>query len=146
VGSEFWQIELLGGFRIRLGARDITGVQATAVGNLIAYLACHPDREFPRGKLADDLWPDIQDPQRAPGRLRDALHLTRQALDTEPAAHPLLFADRHSVWLNTAGVAVDVVQFRARLEEARRAPTERIQACLSEALDLYRGELLPGYL
>jgi class 3 adenylate cyclase len=67
----------------------------------------------------------------------------------EPPGVPqgaVLIADRNSVKLNPAAVTTDVAEFEAALQSAERTKSgiERIQH-LTDAVELYRGPLLPDY-
>jgi DNA-binding SARP family transcriptional activator len=119
---------------------------------LLAYLAFHTlpgsrsPRSFPREQLMELLWPEVE--RRAGlNHLKATLHWLRQEL--EPPGVPfgsVLHADRTSVGLDSAAVTTDVAEFAAALEAAARAATSAERAALiARAVELYRGELLPGW-
>jgi DNA-binding SARP family transcriptional activator len=141
-----WQIELLGRLRATQGERVVTRFRARRTGALLAYLAYHLDRPHPREVLVELLWPGVE-PSIGRNNLRRELSSLRRQL--EPPGVPagaVVMANRDSVQLNPAACATDVNAFEAALRRAGRAScsTERV-ARLTEAAELYRGELLPGY-
>jgi DNA-binding SARP family transcriptional activator len=141
-----WQIELLGGLRAVQGDRVVTRFRTRKAGALLAYLAYYPHRSHGRDELSHVLWPEAR-PDTARTNLRVALRLLRRQL--EPGGEPagtLLVADRASVQLNPDAIVTDVAEFQALLQSAkgsRRTP-EAIEF-LASAVEVYRGELLPGY-
>jgi len=139
-------IELLGGLRVAQGERVITRFRTQKGGALLGYLAYHLDRAHPREVLIELLWP-----WSAPAAGRNSLSVELSSLrqQLEPPGVPkgaVIAADRASVRLNPDAVTTDVAEFSASLASAERAKTnaERAQ-CLVEAIETYRGPLLPGY-
>src|SRR5690349_12052991 len=122
--------------------------------SLLAYLVLHRSAPQDRSRLAFLLWPDSTDAQ-AHTNLRKLLHQLRQAV---PDIDTYLHADRHNLhWVEQEPEKerdwrLDVEDFEdalARSEQARgsREGSEergtQLQA-LGQAVELYRGELLPG--
>jgi DNA-binding SARP family transcriptional activator len=141
-----WRIELLGGLRAVRGDRVVTHFQTQQTGALLAYLAFYSQRSHPREVLTELLWPE-SDPQASRQRLRQALSALRQQFESpnEPP-NPVIMADRTVVQLNPALCVTDVNEFDAALHAAAQTSNAAEQARqLTEAVDLYRGELLPGY-
>ena len=93
-------------------------------------LALRPGRQLPREQLVDLLWPDLLLEQAAP-RLHKAAHYARAAVGVPSAV--VLAGDVVSL-LPDAEVAVDVERF----DRAAGDPSS-----VGEAIDLYRGDLLP---
>jgi DNA-binding SARP family transcriptional activator len=145
-----WRIELLGGLRAEPrgegAAATLTHFRTQKTATLLAYLAFYLRRSHPRETLIRQLWPDSEE---GAGRhnLSVALSSLRQQL--EPPGVPdgeVLVTERHTVRLNPAVVTTDVEQFEAMLRQARDAASEGERArWLTEAVELYRGELLPGF-
>jgi len=141
-----WRIELLGRLCARQGAQEITRFRTQKTGALLAYLALNLPRSIPREALLDALWPE-HDIDSARNSLSVALNSLRRQL--EPPGVPsgaVLIADRSQVRLNPAAVTTDVAEFEAALQTAEQAATnnERV-SFLTSAVELYRGELLPGH-
>jgi predicted ATPase/DNA-binding SARP family transcriptional activator len=140
-----WRIELLGGLRAVQGERVFTRFRTQKNAELLAYLAIHPGRAHPREGLIELLWPEC-DLDAGRNRLSTALSTLRHQL--EPPGVPagaVLQADRASVGLNAQAVTTDVAEFEAAVRTAAqaRSATERAQI-LTQALEIYRGPLLPG--
>jgi DNA-binding SARP family transcriptional activator len=136
------RIELFGELRVRSGDRVVTRFSTYKTGALLAYLAYHRERRTPREVLAALLWPDSA-PAAGRKSLNQALSSLRRQLSPAGA---VIAADRLTVGLHPDAVTTDVAEFQAALQAAVWAGsvTERVQR-LTEAVDLYRGELLPGY-
>src|SRR5262249_48043958 len=141
-----WSIELFGSLRARHAEREITRFRTHKTASLLAYLAYYRLAPHPRDVLIELLWSDGT-PEAGRQSLSKALSSLRHQLEP-PGMAPgsVLLADRSSVRLNPAGVTTDVARFETALKEGGRARDllERVQ-CLMEAVQLCRGELLPGF-
>ncbi len=146
MATAFWRIELLGGLRALQGERTLTHFDTRKAGALLACLALQLPRSYPRELLAEQLWPD-EDWEAIRNRLRQALSSLRREL--EPGKTPngsVLIADRSEVTLNPAAVMTDVAEFESAVAAAAKSVDPVEQAShLRCAIELYRGELLPGY-
>jgi DNA-binding SARP family transcriptional activator len=134
------RIELLGGFRVTVGARAISDAawrrrKPAGVLKLLALAAGH---RLHREQVLDHLWPDL-DPAAASANLRKALHHARRALDPEGGAL-LITSDGEHLCLPRDRVRVDVDEFLAAIARARRARDPETYAL---AIELYGGGLLP---
>lgn len=159
--DEPWRIELLGGLRLSRNERVITHFRTRKTGVLLAYLAYRSDRPHPRAALVELLWPDVSF-EDGRNSLNQSLSSLRRMLDpagpaeTGPGGDPaepsgsaptdgLLVADRTTVRLNAQNFTTDVAQFAAALQAASQTADRALRAsCLVQAVELYRGELLPG--
>ncbi|MCB0073418.1 MAG: hypothetical protein KDE20_18240, partial [Caldilineaceae bacterium] len=132
-----------GVFQITLDGEAIAGFHSDKARALLAYLALEPD-EHQRAELAALLWPDIAN-NHALTNLRSTLHRLRQTLDAAApgTAGRLLTVTRQTVRFNLGFAQVDVLRFRALLNDTAVAPEDlgRLEA----AVALYRGELLAGF-
>lgn len=134
------RVEMLGWLQGRAGRQMIGRFRTRKTAALFAYLAYYSDRRHPREQLAQMLWPEARD-EASRNSLSQALSSLRQCLARSGAdAAALLAADRDSVQLHAF---TDVAEFRAAVH-ASAARDGRIRA-LTRALELYRGELLPGH-
>jgi serine/threonine-protein kinase len=126
------ELFLLGGTELRGAGPDGAALLAQSKPlALLAFLALSPGARFQRrDRLIGLLWPDL-DQSHARGALRKALHDLRAALgaqiitgrgDDEVAVTPDL------LWC-------DAVEFSAAIDKGH----------LVHALELYRGDLLPGF-
>jgi predicted ATPase/DNA-binding SARP family transcriptional activator/Tfp pilus assembly protein PilF len=141
-----WKIELLGRLCARQSGRTITRFRTYKTGVLLAYLAFYRQQTHPREVLMELLWPECE-PTLGRNSLSQALSSLRHQL--EPPGVPtgaILLADRTNIGLNLDACTTDVAEFEAAFQTAARAPTaaERLP-WLTQAVELYHGELLPGY-
>jgi two-component SAPR family response regulator len=149
-----WRIEMLGWLRAVQGDRTVTRFRSRQTGGLLAYLAYHGHRSHPREQLIEILWPQIR-PDTGRNRLSLALSSLRRQLEPPGIARgAVIVAGRDSVQLNPAAFTTDVMEFEAACAAglpvtSQASPlasqTERLRR-LEEAVQLCRGELLPGYL
>lgn len=145
--SSIWYVELLGTFRAsRNESETITRFSTRQTAVLLAYLSCHSRRKHAREELIEMLWPEV-DPAAGRLRLRVALNALRCRMEP-PSVPPysVLFADRHWVCLQAGAVTTDTARFESLLDAAMHENVSTdIIAGLTQAIGLYRGELLPGY-
>jgi DNA-binding SARP family transcriptional activator len=141
-----WRIEMFGGLCARRGEQVITRFRTQKTGALLAYLAYHLGRMQPREVLMEVLWPD-DGLEAARHKLSVALSALRGQLEP-PGVAPdsVLVADRVAAGLNAAAVRTDAAEFEAALKAAAAPGREGERGeLLAHAVELYRGELLPGY-
>jgi predicted ATPase/DNA-binding SARP family transcriptional activator len=129
-------IRLFGPFDVRVNGLPLPRLRSRRGQCLLALLALRDGAEVERDWLAGLLWPES-----APGQglaiLRRVLTDLRRVLG--PAAGRLRSPAQHSLSLELGGAAVDVTAFDAAI--ARGGP-----AALAEAVALYRGPLLEGWV
>ncbi|MGF9754486.1 NB-ARC domain-containing protein [Microvirga sp. 0TCS3.31] len=125
-------ISLLGGFAVVVDGRAVAAHAWTrrSAATLVKVLALRPGRQLPREQLVDLLWPDLLLEQAAP-RLHKAAHYARAAVGVPSAV--VLAGDVVSL-LPDAEVAVDVERFDRAAGDS---------SSVGQAIDLYRGDLLP---
>jgi predicted ATPase/DNA-binding SARP family transcriptional activator len=127
-------IYLLGDFRLVYGDMPVTTVNTPRLQSLLAYLVLHRHAPQPRHHLAFLLWPDSTEAQ-ARTNLRHQFHLLRQAL---PEADRFLYTDAQTLqWRPDAPFTLDVADFESNAQKSSLI-------ALQEAVDLYRGDLLPS--
>ncbi len=130
------EIRLLGQFNLQLGHRPID-LPSRPAQSLLAYLALKPGTAYRREKLAGLLWPDATE-TNARSYLRQALWRIRKAL--EAAQRDYFVTDNLTIafdaeadhWLDVAILEQEV---------SAHSPTDD----LLRALEVYQGELLPGF-
>ncbi len=144
-----WSLRLLGPFHGEAAGDPLRGFRSDKVRALLAYLAVHVDRPWPRATLADLLWPE-QPESTARSNLRNALSNLRAVLTDHEAEPPFLVVT--PLCVRSSGSAerwIDVHAFLGLLPEAVADPdgvTEPAAlARLEQALSLYRGEFLEGF-
>jgi predicted ATPase/DNA-binding SARP family transcriptional activator len=133
------EVRLLGQFEIRHDGQPVR-IPLRPAQSLLAYLLLNPDLPHRREKLAGLFWPELPEAS-ARSNLRHALWLVRKALGTSPiTGHDYLLADEFTVVFDPeADVWLDTRVLEQRLE----APAAL--DALTAAVDVYRGELLPGF-
>lgn len=139
-------IELFGHLAVRHSDQEVTRFRTQKTASLLAYLACSMGRDHPREELIELFWPEVE-MEAARSSLRTSLASLRRQLEPPDApANSMLIADRQAVRLNPETVETDTGAFESALQRAARAETaaEKVEA-LSQAVELYRGPLLPGY-
>jgi predicted ATPase/DNA-binding SARP family transcriptional activator len=140
-----WTIQLFAGLRAEGEGRVVTRFPTQKTGVLLAYLAYNLHRSHPRDTLIDLLWPDLAPPS-ARNSLSKALSFLRRELEPPGIPAGTVFLTNHAaVQLNPAAVATDVSAFEAALQTATRSADRTAKLPpLIEAVELYRGELLPN--
>ena len=141
-------IHLLGDFLLVADERPVATIEMPRLQSLLAYLLLHRAAPQSRAHLAFLLWPDSTEKQ-AHTNLRKALYLLRQ---TFSQADSFLHIGRQSLsWqpgTQQTAWTLDVQDFERAIAQAEQAehlqnPTALRQA-LVQAVDLYRGDLLPS--
>ena len=132
------RIHLLGQFNLQAGDLSVD-LPSRPAQSLLAYLALNAGITQRREKLASLLWPEATE-GNARSYLRQALWRIRKALASDSlngqeyllvSDISVVFDDQSSYWLDATVL----------LEPAEELPVEEIMA----AIQLYRGELLPGF-
>jgi predicted ATPase/DNA-binding SARP family transcriptional activator len=146
--QQYWYVELLGPLRATCGDLQISRFTTRKVGALLAYLAFHPNRAYPREFLASLLWPDADFDQASP-RLRQAIAALRRQMEPPgllPDALFLTAGGRITLQINPTLVRTDAAEFQNLLKQAQSAPDDHTTCTLLEqAVALYQGELLSDY-
>ncbi len=136
-------IALLGEFRINFQGAPVTSLSADRIQSLLTYLLLHRGRPQSRQHIAFLLWPDSSEGQ-ARTNLRNLLHSLRNAL---PAADTFLEITNLTLhWKSDTPFRLDVSDFQTALEASRNtAQPDAVGDWLRQAIDLYKGDLLPGH-
>ncbi|WP_144006679.1 AAA family ATPase, partial [Pelomonas sp. KK5] len=132
---DVWRLRLLGAVSLQRGPDHIGQLGSRSVASLLARLALQPARTHPREELIELLWPGVE-LEVGRNRLRQALFALRQLLEPPgPIARPVLQADRMGLRLLPGVLACDALQFEHCLRAGQHG----------QALELYAGELIPGF-
>jgi predicted ATPase/DNA-binding SARP family transcriptional activator len=133
-------ITLLGGFSVARGDEvvppDAWRLQKGA--DLVKLLALSQGHRLHREQVMDALWPD-KEPAAASNNLYQALHAARNALGRAAGDGWLDLRDGVLRLQPGDGLRIDVEAFEQAAARARRGESD----AFTEALALYRGELLP---
>lgn len=133
-------LQLLGDFCLTYAGKPITTLDTPRLRSLVAYLALHRHAPQERHRLAFLFWPDSTEAQALTNLRKHLLHL-KSAL---PALDQMLVINRQTVqWLPQMPVMLDVAEFQALLAQAEQGAPEAALPLLRQAVELYRGELLP---
>ncbi|HSK77910.1 MAG TPA: AAA family ATPase [Thermoanaerobaculia bacterium] len=132
------RVRLLGGFEVWSGDRQTGGSVPSKARVLLAYLLCQHRRSFGRDSLAALLWPD-EEPGVALRELDGAIGAW------QPLLPPSFFiSDSPEIGISSrAGCWIDVEAFEEGLSRGTEREAFDLRH-LSEAAQLYRGELLDG--
>jgi DNA-binding SARP family transcriptional activator len=136
--------------RCEADGREIAGLEARKVQELLIHLLLHRAHPFTREALATLLWGERNDTQ-ARKYLRQALWQLQRALDA--ACHPTTPLLRTDIdWIEfdpTFVIWLDVDQLERAYEATRRIDgselTDAQVQLLCQAVELYQGDLLEGW-
>jgi len=143
---ESLEIQMLGGFSIRAGAKTISDQdnRSRKLWALLAYLIYHRHRLVLQEELVLLLWHEGSSGSNPAGALKTAMHRLRTMLNVLwPTAGQDLILSRNSgyMWNNEIDANIDVVCFEQLCKQKNIRETE-LQQCY-EVLKLYRGDFLP---
>ncbi len=145
------EISLLGAFQVTRQGIPVTQFETTAARALLVYLVSHPGITFGREVLADLLWQD-QPRSEALHALRQTLNRLRRAVESDNSEPAFLRVTRQTIEFNPdSDYWIDTQAFASLIEMMDEHAHRRVEACgtcmgkLTEAADLYRGELLTGF-
>lgn len=128
-------VQLFGDFHLTWGDEPVTSIDSSRLQSLLAYLLLHRTAPQSRQQIAFLLWPDSPESQ-ARTNLRKLLFQLRAALPD--ADHFLSLETQTLQWKTDAPSILDVAEFEKMAMRADSA------TALREAVNLYRGDLLPG--
>jgi DNA-binding SARP family transcriptional activator len=139
-----WRIQLFGALVVDKPTGERIPLTGKKAGELLAYLALHPDQAHPRERLISLLWGDT-DVSNARTRLRQEVLKLRARFDSEAEPSPLLHIVQNELQINPEA-RIDAVGFLAACSEARKEQDpERKRDLVAAACDLYRADLLAEY-
>ncbi len=147
--AECLRIRVFGGFQMSLGGVPLQPFPTREAELLFVFLVLHRDRLFQREVLVDKLFLD-QSASTARKRLRTAIWRIRSVLEPEgTAGGTYLTVTSREVGFNAASSYwLDVQEFESVISRVT-SPTHKPLGLeegriLTQALDLYRGDLLEG--
>lgn len=145
------QIHLFGQFTVYRDHTPLDGLEGRKVQELFCYLLLHRQQAHARETLAGTLWGDTSTAQ-SKSYLRKALWQLQSALNTptDSLANTLLLVDAEEIQIDPrAEICLDIACFEQAFEYVRGVPGEHLQSSagqvLRDAVELYRGDLLPGW-
>jgi DNA-binding SARP family transcriptional activator/predicted ATPase len=138
-------VHLLGGLRVILDGKPLSGFDSPRLRSLLAYLLLHRHTPQPRRHVAFLFWPDSTEAQ-ARTNLRQLLHQLRHTLPHVESFARLEGKTLH--WRDDAPFTLDVATFaeqRALADRAEETGHEaEVLAALRRAEEAYGGDLLPS--
>lgn len=142
-------VSLFGKFCARCGEQLLEGLDANKVQELFCYLLIHHNRPHHRETLANLLWHE-QSQAQSKSYLRRALWQLQNALPAHAGFRGLLHVDAEWIRIDcTSQVWMDVVVFEQAFIQVKDRPgaflSEGDVHALTEAVDVYHGDLLEGW-
>lgn len=140
------QVDMLGGLCVTADGAPVleNGAKVNKPWQLFCYLVLHRDTPCTLSRLMDAVWPEeeLADPGNV---LKNTIYALRRAFKgaESPAESPILFENGGYVCNPAIRFELDTEAFMERAKQAQTARGEEKAALLTEALDLYGGELLP---
>ncbi len=136
------QLNVLGDFKVSHAGQVITTISGTRQQALLTFMALHYGAPQTRQHVAFQLWPDSSESQ-AKHNLRKALYHLRHTFSA--IEHYWQIDARTISWRAETPCTVDVVEFEQKLAQADTLAADAAaqQVCLTEAVALYGGDLLP---
>jgi predicted ATPase/DNA-binding SARP family transcriptional activator len=145
------EISFLGAFQVSKGGKLITRFETAPTRALLIYLVLHPGMSFRRDVLADLLWPE-QPRSEALHALRQTLNRLRRAIGSRESNPPFLQISRQTIQFEPdSDYWLDTDTFTNLVDTMHEHRHRRLEACgtcmqrLTQATDLYRGDLLSGF-
>ena len=144
-----FRANVLGGFQLYAGDRHIDGFPTKKATHLLAYLMLHADRSHSRELLAEVIGGAefINDPRKG---IRQELWVIRKTLKGG-GIDPDRFIESHGediAFFRNSGFRLDVDCFQAAVACVKQPTAQKLTLDevgeLERALELYRGDLLPG--
>ena len=139
------KIQMLGGFSLRLGKRELqdTDTRSKKVWVLLAYLIIHREQTVTQRTLIDLLWGDEPESTNPENALRITMHRTRTLLEQlSPELGRGMILRRKGGYQWNGGGEVDSERFEALCCQKAEDPDLRLRN-LMEAISLYQGDYLP---
>ena len=138
-----WQIRLFGPIEIITPDGKAASVTGKRAGELLAYLALHPNQPQPREKLIELIWGETEVGD-ARARLRQELQKLRTLFGTSSDSPLDITRDDCQLIIQT--YIVDATRLLACYQTvSRNASLIEVNAAVDEAIALYRADLLSGY-
>ncbi|KAA3655740.1 MAG: hypothetical protein DWQ04_33075 [Chloroflexi bacterium] len=146
-------LNLLGGFEAALGGEPVKAFGADKVRALLSFLAIESSSTHRREKLMAMFWPDLPR-KRAAHNLSQSLLRLRKAVGEQkgPSTPKFLLATTQDIQFNpNSDFQLDVLRFRELLHlcerhyHTDRATCETCTQWLTQAAELYKGDLLAGF-
>jgi serine/threonine-protein kinase len=131
MAAPLYHLYLFASIALRRTAEAVPLSLPSKLAGLLAYLALSPAGAFQRrDKIVALFWPEL-DQAHSRAALRKAVHALRSLL----GAGVIVSHGREAIGIAAEALWCDAVEFASATEDGR----------LERALELYRGELMPGF-
>lgn len=144
------RIQLFGKFIVQRDSREVRGLSAHKVQELLSYLLVRRNQSHPRESLASVLWAETAT-EKSKKYLRQALWQVQAALEERKSTRPRLLEVEHDwVHLNLhSDLWLDVEVLEHAYASAQDTPGARLEQSgaelLKKAVEAYKGDLLDGW-
>lgn len=147
------KLSFLGTFLARSGETVIQEFESAKVRALLAYLMLESEKPHSRNHLTGLLWGEGDDLKSAKN-MRQALSNLRKTIQDVDSENPFLLIESDTIRANTNNprLWLDAQVFEQLISACEKHPHRRIETCaacahrLEQAAQLYRGELLDGFV
>lgn len=151
--SDFIYIYTLGDFRVHRGEKllSLTSRRSQRFWRLFIYLVLNRSRNVSMEELLDNVWTDSENLKNPEQALRTSIYRLRRMFNMEAPqkAREAILSPQGSYRWNSDQCWMDIEEFEHKCllgtKLARRSP-DRACVVLKEALDLYKGTLLSGFM
>lgn len=139
---------MLGGFEIIYEGHSITlgKFKASKAQELFQILMLHANSGVPKNKIQQSLYDWDQGTDRNDS-INSLLYRLKQNMISAGVEHDEFVTIKNGIcrWTEDVLVEVDTLQFERLVEKSKNTTAKKEAELLSEALSLFRGELLAGY-
>lgn len=125
---------------------DEESIRSEMMTKLFIYILCHRQKELTVQELAEALWEEEESDNPA-GALKNLMYRLRSLIKKTWGRNDFILTGRGAyIWNQEISVSLDIEVFEEKIKEAETEddPGEKINS-YKEAIDLYRGELLPKF-
>jgi DNA-binding SARP family transcriptional activator len=147
------KLSFLGAFLAKSGETDIQEFESAKVRALLAYLMLESEKPHSREHLAGLLWGDSDDIKAAKNMRQGLSNLRKSIRDNDPEKPFLnITSDAIQANLQNPHLNLDVYVFEGLIASCESHPHRNLKTCtacahrLEQAVELYRGELLDGFV
>ncbi len=147
------KLSLLGAFLAKSGETDVQEFESAKVRALLAYLMLESEKPHSREHLAGLFWGDSDDVKAAKNMRQGLSNLRKSIRDNDPEKPFLLISsDAIQANLNNPHLILDAHAFERLISTCESHPHRNLKTCtacayrLEQAVELYRGELLDGFV
>ncbi|MBV6466603.1 MAG: hypothetical protein PGMFKBFP_01921 [Anaerolineales bacterium] len=147
------KLSFLGAFSAKLDETSLQGFESAKVRALLAYLMLESEKPHSRERLIGLFWGD-GDEFKSAKNMRQALSNLRKTIQDVDSGNPFLLLESDTIQANKNNpqLWLDTHVFERLISACEKHPHRKIETCLAcahrlaQAAQLYRGELLDGFI